>query len=130
MPVVHLHTNPRYQQPNRGIALLIEEIDRLIANHDMVLREEGIDRQLDNLKAWLETHQHQFSTAPRLSETGYAWLSDICDSLKFAARKRRMLKPSGDIDIERSKQITGTIERLERILVDDAMTPIYSTTKQ
>jgi len=105
----------------KDVDILAHELDRLLARYKPALKQEGIDRQVENLKRWLESNRNDFGADRQISETGNAWLVDLRDGLKLAAEERQRLEGEGGIpankeQAEENEELLRVLRRIEHIL--------------
>jgi hypothetical protein len=123
------HAIADYTHSNESAAAELDAVthalERLLTRHQPVLKEEGMDRQVQNLKRWLEDNREHFAAAKNFPETGNAWLSDLCDSLKLAVEERQRLESEGGLPAtqeqdEQNEELLNTVRRIEKILDIDS----------
>jgi len=101
--------------------VITHALELLLMRHQAVLKVEGMDRQVQNLKRWLEDNRKDFIASRNFPDIGNAWLSNLCTSLKLAVEERQRLEgeggpPATKEQVEQNEEMLNTIRRIEKIL--------------
>ncbi len=115
-----------HDQSTGNLAVLTHTLERLLVRHQPVLKAEGMDRQVENLKRWLKGNRKDFMVGGNISETGTAWLLDLCDSLKLAVEERHRLESEGGLpatkeQTEQNEELLDIVRRIEKIASVDSV---------
>lgn len=109
--------NSLERQQLHDVATLAAEVKRVLVHHNMILKEEGIRKEMRQLEDWLEAERKGPAPAGIISESGIMWLTALRDKLKLSAEEVQRLETEGGppLSKEQSQKMEDLLAAVRRI---------------
>ncbi len=112
--------NPPQESAAANLKAITHALERMVARHHLILKAEGAERQVQNLKFWLDNNRKDFAVSGTFPEPGNVWLSGLCKRLKLAVEERQRLEDEGGTPAtkeqnEQNEELLNIIRCIEKI---------------
>lgn len=108
---------PTLEDQLSHVEIVANDLKYIVANHETMLEHEGLLRQLDALKEWMESYRAGLLAANKIAETAPNWLPEIKDRLKLASDELHRIEDEGGNPLPKdsAKNVECAVKEAENV---------------